>query len=310
MLPEEFTEKLARLLPPERLEPVLETFTLRKPTAFRANTLKTSAEELEESLKAKGFTLNPVPWFPGAWTVPEEEHRKLTETRAFYEGRLYIQSLSSMAAARALDPKPEETVLDLAAAPGGKTALMAAMMENRGTLSAVEPGKERFFRMKRNLEEQGASMVKCYMADGRGVGRKCPEMFDKVLLDAPCSSESRFCTLDDRTTAYWSPRKVKEMSKLQKRLILSAVESLKPGGLLLYSTCSFSPEENEVIVDGLLSKRPEMEPLPLELPFPNWMEGVTGWGKKTLDQRTALCRRILPTKEMDGFFLCLLRKQS
>jgi len=308
-LPDEFTERLRRLFPPEITARILPTFSQRKTTTFRVNPLKSDAESLRRELESLGLSIEEVAWLPGAFRLRDPDQRRaLTESDAFYEGRLYIQNLSSMLAPLILEPRPGEQVLDLAAAPGGKTLMMAGMMENRGWISAVEPVKDRFHRLKRNLDSAGAAIVHTYMKDGRGVGRTCPAMFDRVLLDAPCSSEAKFSTLDPKSYAYWSPRKVKESQRLQKRLILSAWESLRPGGRLLYSTCSFSPEENEAVVDHLLRKAPGAKLLPIELPIDNQLEGLTRWEKKRYDPSLLQSRRILPTEEMDGFFLALIEK--
>ena len=308
-LPADFTGRLRRLLPPERCAQVESSFHRPKTTTFRVNPLKTDAETLQRELEAAGFRVEAVEWLPGAFRLSDPAQRRaLTESDAFYEGRLYIQNLSSMLAPLLLDPRPGEQVLDLAAAPGGKTLMMAGLMEDRGWLSAVEPVKERFHRLRRNIESAGATIVHTYLKDGRGVGRACPLMFDRVLLDAPCSSEAKFSTLRPESYAYWSPRKIRESQRLQKRLILSAWESLKPGGRLLYSTCSFAPEENEVVIDFLLKKKPEARLLPVEVPVPNRMEGLTAWEKKRFDSTLDRTRRILPDGEMDGFFLALLEK--
>jgi 16S rRNA (cytosine1407-C5)-methyltransferase len=308
-LPAEFTQRLQRLLPPETYAKILPTFSLRKSTTFRVNPLKSDAGSLQRELESLGLSIETVDWLPGAFRLLDPgQRRALTESDAFYEGRLYIQNLSSMLAPLILEPRPGEQVLDLAAAPGGKTLMMAGMMENRGWISAVEPVKERFHRLRRNLDSAGAAIVHTYMKDGRGVGRACPAMFDRVLLDAPCSSEAKFSTLNPKSYAYWSLRKVKESQRLQKRLILSAWESLRPGGRLLYSTCSFAPEENEAVVDHLLRKAPGAKLLPIELPIDNHLEGLTRWEKKDYDLSLRQSRRILPTEEMDGFFLALIEK--
>jgi len=308
MLPPEFLDRLRRILPPDRYDPVMESFSLPKATTFRVNPLKSDAESLRRELEAAGLHPEPVEWLPGAFRLPASERRALTEHDAFYQGRLYIQNLSSMLAPLLLEPRPGERVLDLAAAPGGKTLMMAGMMEDQGWISAVEPVKERFHKLRRNIEASGATIIHTYMKDGRGVGRAVPEHFDRVLLDAPCSSEAKFRSDDPRTTAYWSLRKVKESQKLQKRLILSAWESLKPGGRLLYSTCSFAPEENEGVIDYLLSRRNDARLLPLELPLENTMPGLNSWEKKLFAPQLKRTLRILPTREMDGFFLALLEK--
>jgi 16S rRNA (cytosine1407-C5)-methyltransferase len=208
-----------------------------------------------------------------------------------------------------LSPKPEETVLDLAAAPGGKTLMLAGMMQNTGWLSAVEMQRERFFRMCDNLKTQGVTNAHTYMTDGRSVGKKCPEMFDRILLDAPCSSEARFKTHDPKSMSYWSIHKVKETSKLQQRMLLSAYDALKVGGRLVYSTCSFSPEENESPLNYLLKRHGEhLRTLPINLPFDNIQKPLEKWGKETYDERIQNAVRILPTDTIDGFFICLLEK--
>ncbi len=310
-LPPEFVSRLRQIVPEESFPDVQASFERPKRTIFRVNRLKSTPNALEDELKSAG--LHPSPFNPleGVFTLPNEERRRLTETPAFYEGRLYIQNPSSMLAPLLLDPQPEESVLDLAAAPGGKTLLLASMMQNRGILSAVEPVTERYHRLRRNLENAGATMVRTYRKDGRGVGRACPMMFDRVLLDAPCSSEAKFSTLRPQSFSYWSLRKIKESQRLQKRLILSAWESLKPGGVLLYSTCSFAPEENEEVIAHLLKKFPETVRIAsMELPVDRWQEGLRRWGKKSFPPSFSLLRRILPDENFDGFFLAKIIKSG
>jgi len=310
MLPAEFTDRLRRLLPAENHEQVLQTFHRPKTTTFRVNPLKSDAETLRRALEASGLHPEPVSWLPGAFRLPDDERRALTEHDAFYDGLLYIQNLSSMLAPLILDPRPGEQVLDLAAAPGGKTLMMAGMMEDRGWISAVEPVNERFHKLKRNIETAGATIVHTYRKDGRGVGRAVPGRFDRVLLDAPCSSEAKFSTLRPKSFAFWSLRKIRESQKLQKRLILSAWDALRPGGRLLYSTCSFAPEENEAVVDFLLDKKADARLLPVELPIDHAMPGLTGWEKRHYRDELSRTRRILPDREMDGFFLALIEKKE
>lgn len=310
-LPTEFSERLAQIFPAEQLEPLLQTFAVEKPTTFRINPLKTTVGETQAELEATGFELTPVSWYEGAFILHNEQRRALTESAAFYDGRIYIQNLSSMLAPQLLAPQPGEEVLDLAAAPGGKTLQLAAMMQNEGYLAAVEPIKNRFFRLRGNLEQQGATMVKTYMMDGRAAGRRWPQVFDRVMLDAPCSSEARITQLNPDSWTHWSTRKIKETSRKQKKLLQAAIYALKPGGTIVYCTCAFSPEENEQIVDYQLQKFGDViEILPIELPLDNVQAGLTKWGKKELDPAVARCVRILPTAVMDGFFLCHLRKKS
>ena len=312
-LPEAFTQRLEQIVPREQLEAILRTFDAPKQVTFRVNTLKSTPQMLEAELEAAQIPYEKIRWqtefIQGVYRIFPEDKLRLTQTDAFYGGRLYIQNISSMIAPILLAPKPEETVLDLAAAPGGKTLMLAGMMENTGWLSAVELSRERFFRMCDNLKAQGVTNAHTYMTDGRSVGKKCPEMFDRILLDAPCSSEARFKTHEPKSMSFWTIHKVKETSKLQRRLLLSAYDALKPGGKLLYSTCSFSPEENEGPIQYLLERHGEhLKTLPLILPFDNIQKPLQRWGKEVFDERIQNAVRILPTDTIDGFFLCLLEK--
>ena len=314
-LPEAFTQRLEQIVPREQLEAILSTFDAPKQVTFRVNTLKSTPQELESELEEAKIPYERVGWktefMEGVYRIAPEDKLRLTQTDAFYGGRLYIQNLASMIAPWILAPQPEETVLDLAAAPGGKTLMLAGMMENTGWLSAVELSRERFFRLRDNLASQGVTNAHTYMTDGRSVGKKCPEMFDRILLDAPCSSEARFKTHEPKSMSFWTIHKVKETSKLQRRLLLSAYDALKPGGKLLYCTCSFSPEENESPLQHLLERHGEhLNTLPLTLPFDNIQKPLQRWGKEVFDERIQNGVRILPTDTIDGFFLCLLEKKG
>jgi 16S rRNA (cytosine1407-C5)-methyltransferase len=310
-LPEAFRNRLEKIVPREKLDQIVETFDAPKNVTFRVNTLKSTPQQLETKLSAATIEFEKIDWdiLDGVYRIPNANKQALTQTSMFYEGELYIQNLSSMIPPLLLSPQPEETVLDLAAAPGGKTLMLAGMMQNTGWLSAVEMQRERFFRMCDNLKTQGVTNAHTYMTDGRSVGKKCPEMFDRILLDAPCSSEARFKTHDPKSMSYWSIHKVKETSKLQQRMLLSAYDALKVGGRLVYSTCSFSPEENESPLNYLLKRHGEhLRTLPINLPFDNIQKPLEKWGKETYDERIQNAVRILPTDTIDGFFICLLEK--
>lgn len=309
-LPETFVERLSQIVPREQFDAIIRTFDSPKQVTFRVNTLKSTPEELETELRIAEIPYERVGWLEGVYRISPDDKLRLTQIDAFYGGRLYIQNLASMIAPLILAPQPEETVLDLAAAPGGKTLMLAGMMQNTGWLSAVELSRERFFRLRDNLESQGVTNAHTYMTDGRSVGKKCPEMFDRILLDAPCSSEARFKTHEPKSMSFWTIHKVKETSKLQRRLLLSAFDALKPGGKLLYCTCSFSPEENESPLQHLLERHGDrLITLPLALPFDNVQKPLERWGKEIFDERIQNGVRILPTDTIDGFFLCLLEKK-
>jgi len=306
-LPAPFLERLARILLADSLPAALDSFRRESPTVFRANPIKAGASELHAELLASGFDVGTLDWPPEVFTVPNDQRRALTEHAAWSEGRLWIQNPSSMLPPLVLDAKPGEDVLDLAAAPGSKTLQLAA---TGARVTAVEKARARFFKLKANLKAQGALDVETRLSDGTGFWRGREESFDKVLLDAPCSSEGRFREDDPKSIAYWSLRKIREMRRVQFRLASSAVRLLRPGGLLAYSTCTFAPEENEGVLDKLLARfEGALEVLPLDLPLGKVQSGLPEWEGREFAPELAAARRILPDGVFEGFFLCLLRKR-
>jgi len=307
-LPEGFEDRLRRIVPLPRLDAVLARFETDPAVGFRVNPLRAEVPAVTDELTRAGLTLTALPWYACGFTVPAAERALLTAHPAAGDGRVYVQSPSSMVAALALGAAPGESVLDLAAAPGGKTTLLAAEMRNEGALSAVEPVRDRFFRLRATLARMGVTLAKTYAKDGADVGALVPERFDRVLLDAPCSSEARFDRRDAKSMAHWRVRKVHEAARKQARLIRSGFAALKPGGVMVYCTCSFAPEENEAVLHGLLAEHGEaVEVEDLALPVDH-APGLTAWEGDDFDARVSRAARILPDAVMDGFFLCRVRK--
>jgi 16S rRNA (cytosine1407-C5)-methyltransferase len=249
---------------------------------------------------------------PGVWVAPDLDRKALMHHPAVVAGRAYPLNPSSRLPVVALDPQPGEEILDLAAAPGGKTLMMAAAMRNSGRIAAVEPVRPRFHRLRANLSRCGVTICAFYEHDGRAIGRKVPDRFDRVLLDAPCSSEARIRWNDPATFEHWKPRKVSEAAKKQRSLLRSAYQALKPGGVLVYSTCSFSIDENEAVVARLLRREPGAQVISLQdepwLKGLDWLPGQ-GLGRDSdVDSMLKGCLRVLPDDVWDGFFLARLTK--
>ncbi len=309
--PQLFLERLRRIVPPGGYAQVVASFQQPVVTGFRINPLRCGIQATLAGLERDGVCPIPVAWCEHAFVVRHEQREALTHSPLVTRGDIYIQGLSSILAALVLDPRPGQHVLDLAAAPGGKATHLAALMNNQGWLSVVEPVRRRMFVLADNLKRAGVTISHTYLMDGRNAGDKVPERFERVMLDAPCSGEARFRFDQPATWQYWSLRKIREQSRKQRGLIRSAFRALKPGGQMLYGTCSFAPEENEAIVDGLLQEFASQACLlPIHLPLDAWQPGLRGFDDQTWSQDLTLARRILPNEMYNGFFLALIGKHS
>lgn len=313
-LPESFCQRLEKIVPDDQLSFVLDSFHQVKQTTFRINTLAADRDAILARLGKLEIPLTPIPWVtdrlqqPLAFSTDSSHRQQLTHSPVIDAGEIYLQNLSSMLAAVVMDAQPDEQILDLAAAPGGKTIHLAQQMENTGTLAAVEVVRGRMFKLQANLRRCRVSNCRTYLTDGRTVGAKTPERFDRVLLDAPCSSEARFRAGDPKTWEQWSPRKLRETARKQIGLLKSAIRATKPGGTILYCTCSFAPEENEAVLTKILKKFDGLiDILPVDVPLENVMAGIESFDGIAYHPQVLHALRILPNEIMDGFFLAKLQ---
>lgn len=307
--PGAFVERLAQELDPEDLPGVLAAFGAPRPLALRVNPLRVAPEEVLEQLRAAGLAPQPVPELPGAWLLPRERLRLLQETEVARRGGFLVQGLASQLVAPILDPRPGERVLDLCAAPGGKAAHLAVRMENRGDLVANEKSRRRSYKLRALLEEQGVECARIVVGPGERFGRLEPGAYDRVLVDAPCSGEGRFRLEDPASLADWKPAKVKRLALEQERLLASGLQALRPGGRLVYSTCTLSVRENERVVARVLARfAGGAKLIPLSPPLPESRPGRLSWRGRPLPPVLAGAVRVLPGPRTEGFFLALLKR--
>jgi 16S rRNA (cytosine1407-C5)-methyltransferase len=307
-LPPDFVTRL-HVLYPDRAEAILQSFAAPKLTTFRANTLKTTVDQLAFDLKQAGFTTHMVPGVSLAFVLDSPTQRALTEHELYYKGHLYVQGLSSMVPPLLLAPQAGESVLDVAAAPGSKTTQMAAMMRNQGTIIANDTSSIRLLKLKSNLETQGVTCVNVFRGEGQDLADRFGEVFDKVLVDVPCSMEGRFRLDKPKTLKTWSVRAIKELSWRQKMLLKSAIGAAEGGATIVYSTCTLAPEENEGVIDWMLHTFPDqVELLPIELPGVPFEPAVLEWEGSRFDARVSMTARIIPSAEWEGFFVAKIKK--
>lgn len=307
--PEAFLERYETILGPEHLKKIIQGFDAVRQTWFRVNLLKGEIQEAVGRLHAEGIPFQMNADFPDAGWVEAGDREALLQSSTYEQGFIYVQGLASQLPVRFLDVNPGLTVLDLAAAPGSKTLQIAGLASTDDEIAAVELVRKRKFKLQDNLKQHGAGHVRVFLQDGTKVWKYRPEYFDRVLLDAPCSSEGRFRLNDESSFSYWTPSKVKEMVRKQRRLLFSAFHSLRPGGVLVYSTCAISPDENEGAIQHMLSSFPDcLEIEPIHFDAPERVPPVLQWRKKELDPRIEESCRLLPSVRMEGFFVCKMRK--
>ena len=221
-------------------------------------------------------------------------------------GFYYMQALTSMLPPLVLNPTVKDIVLDLCSAPGSKTTQLAEMMSNRGVLVVNELEMKRIKALAFNLDKM--NFLNCGIVNSRGeiLSKYYNSYFDKILVDAPCSGLG-IIQKKNEVGKWWSLERVKNLTEIQNKLLVSAIKMLKVGGELVYSTCTLTPEENELIINRILEKYP-VDVEPVELPIKHH-KGLTKYSKENLDKRLANAIRIFPWEvDSDGFFLIKLKK--
>ncbi len=275
-------------------------------SVIRTNTLKISAKELQKKLLQRDWKIRPISFYADAFTVDTEE--TLGNTCEHFLGQYYVQGAASMIPPLVLNPKPGEMILDLCASPGSKSTQMAQFMENKGIILANEQDQKRIFPLVFNLQRCG--VMNSIVTQHSGVFFKNQNiLFDKVLVDAPCSAEG-MVRKDPRLPEYLNMNLFHRMSKLQKELVRAAIACLKPGGTLVYSTCTVAPEENEGVVQQMLNEYPDLELQTIVIPELKTRAGVMSWEGLELTQVMKKTIRIYPQdNDTEGFFVAKMVKQ-
>lgn len=276
---------------------IIQGFGCQRKTTFRVNTLKSSNEEIEKELNVNNIEFEKASFSDIAYIVKNANENDLQELKIYEDGKIYLQSLSSMLPPIILNPMPNKDILDMAAAPGGKTTQMAAISENKAHITACEMNKIRAERLKYNIEKQSASCVYCMVKDSRNIEDFFS--FDQVLLDAPCSGSGTLNINDKNLEKYFTENLIRKSVKAQKTLLNKAINILKPGCEMVYSTCSILSCENEEVINEVL-KQGKVEVVQIEgeiietLPLlPNRIPGTI---------------TVSPNELFEGFFVAKLRK--
>ncbi len=301
-LPQAFEEKMKGLLG-EDFDSYIACFDNPRYYGLRVNTQKISVEEFQRICP---FEIRPIPWIHNGFYYDGE--KEVPSRHPYYfAGLYYLQEPSAMTPASRLPIEPGERVLDLCAAPGGKATELNARLKGTGLLVANDISNARAKALLRNLELFGSENVLVTNETPAGLADVFPGFFDKILVDAPCSGEGMF-RKDEAVIGTWTPERPDFFADLQREITSNAVKMLRPGGLMMYSTCTFAPQEDEGTVSFLLENFPEMELVEME-GYEGFSKGNPVWGNG--DPEIEKTVRIWPHKmNGEGHYLALFRKKG
>lgn len=317
-IPPLFLDNMRRLLGEQAA--AFQAIYLQPPVAgLRINTLKVAPDSLRERLP---YNLRPLPWTQSGFQLAEATgvhprqpglpSASIPPGRHVYHaaGLYYLQEPSAMLVAELLNPQPGEAVLDLCAAPGGKTTHLAALMGDQGVLVANETHPKRVWELAENLERWGTHNTIISNDSPQKLAEHLGGFFDKILVDAPCSGEGMF-RKSESARRDWSPAHTVYCAQRQLAILDAAAQMLKPGGLLAYSTCTFNPLENETTIAHFLKSRPDFEIQPIQL-YPGLSPGQPGWlpPEDYLPQLAHTVRIWPHLAPGEGHFVALLRRSS
>ena len=273
------------------------------PVHLRINSLKGSVAEIHSRLERRGLQL--IPEEPFGIVLRVQNIKRSGHLPEYALGLVHSQALSSVMSGLALGPEPDEIVLDMCAAPGSKTTLLAQLMGNKGIIVANEKNTSRHLSLRANLKRLGVTNTLVVRYPGQHFPKRFG--FDRVLVDVPCSAQGTLRTGPTGTIRH-SPLTGKKLSTLQCELVLRAFDLLNPGGTLLYSTCTYKPDENESVIQFLLENRPaKIQPITLEMKH---SPGLDRWQEMVYDSTIQRCWRIYPHQiDTVGFFLAKVGKE-
>lgn len=308
----ELYEYFKEMFSTEELKQFIEANEQQRPVTIRVNTLKSRRKLLAQQLSQRGVTIEPVGEWSKVGLSVTDAQVPVGATPEYLAGHYMIQSAASMLPVVALGPQPGEIVVDMAAAPGGKTTYIGQLMENKGVIYANDFKAERCRSLTANIHRLGITNAVVTCMDGRKMLGTIPAV-DRVLLDAPCSG-SGIIARDPSVKVKRGRKEFQECAILQKELLTSAIDLVdansRTGGYIVYSTCSVSLEENEMVIDAILKKR-NVKVVPLEESLNFGVKGYTKFRQHRFHPSIANARRYYPhVHNLDGFFVCKLKKIS
>ena len=297
MIPEFLIEMLRKQYGEELSKKIIAGYGEERKVTLRVNTIKTNSSNIEKVLEENNIKYKKVSWYSEGYIIENVKETEIENLDIYKNGEIYLQSLSSMLPPIILEPKENTDILDMTAAPGGKTTEIATLVGNRERITAIEMNKIRAQKLKYNIEKQGVTCVYIMEQDARKLNDFFS--FDNVLLDAPCSGSGTININDTKLEKTFTEQLIKKSKKSQNELLKKSIKVLKKGSKMVYSTCSILQEENENIIENVL-KENKVEIVDIDF------KGIEDLPKLPTRIKGTLC--VAPTKEYEGFFVAKLKK--
>ena len=298
-MPQYLYDKLLEQYDRNIVDLIIKGYMTSKLTTLRVNALKSTPVDILNEFKNHNIKCERTSFYKDALIIKNTDEKKLQELFIYDEGYIYLQNLSSMLPPLILNPKKNTNILDMCAAPGSKTSQLCSLVNNEANVYACELDMIRYERLKYNLNKQHCENVNTYQMDARKLNFDF--LFDSILLDAPCSGSGTIDLNDKRTYITFSEKLVIKSSNIQYALLKKALEMLKNGKTMVYSTCSILKMENEDVVNKVLKEIPNIEVVPINF------EGMNNLPTLPTSIKGSLLVR--PTELYEGFYVCKLKKK-
>jgi NOL1/NOP2/sun family putative RNA methylase len=283
---------------------------LGRQQSVRLNPLVADPLQTVATMRELGWQGQAFEWAENCYTI-DAGLEALRDSQLASDGALLIQNAASWLPVIALDPQPGDAILDVCAAPGGKTTHIAALAHNQAQIIANDNSRARLIKLQAMTRRMSADIERYTLYDALHLSRKLEgEQFDRILIDAPCSGEGMMQFDRNKDFESWSVAHIKRLQQLQKRVLMQAWQLLKPGGTLVYSTCTMAPEEDEAVIDYALRALGDASIVELDWQLPNRVAPVLSWSGKAYNPELTASIRLKPSQYIEAFFVCKLVKSA
>jgi len=309
-IPQECLNNFKNIFTPAIYNQILNSFRIKRKTCIRVNNLKTDKSHVMKILQKEGFKFRNSEVLKEAFIFLRNIDNTILKHSLTKQGYIYLQNLSSMLPAIILAPQENEKILDIAASPGSKTTHIASLMNNKGLIDAIEPDYIRMQRLQHNANLLGATIINFYQTKAEFFLPQEKKLYDRVLVDAPCSGEGRFNLYDKNSYSFWKKENINKFVRLQTKLLLNAIKLCKKNGIIVYSTCTLNIYENEMIIDNILkTKEVVIQEIDSKLKdIKCYVKPFLFFENNNFDKSISNCLRLIPNDIYEGFFICKFKK--